>query len=177
MDEKLYNTLVAVKSGDDAAFSRLCEDYSALVRKTVGSFMKTCPDADPEDMTQEAVFALYNAAKKYDFNVAGVTFGLYAKICIRNRMISMRRRLIARSNINPVKGVATADAKRHELLPFAIGEDAKKLLSRYEQKVFTLYVAGSSYKEIALRLCRSEKSVDNAVYRIKRKLKNKYDIM
>lgn len=180
IDEKLYATLSAVKQGDDVAFSRLCEDYRALVKKMVRSFSKTIPDVDPDDLEQEALCALSEAARRYDLGIANkVTFGLYAKVCIKNKMISMRRKFVARSNINPVKEVGTAGERKSELLTSALGEDAKKLLSRYEYKVLTLYISESSYtyKEIARRLGRSEKSVDNAVYRIKRKLKDKYSII
>ena len=45
-----------------------------------------------------------------------------------------------------------------------------RCLSRFEIKVLDLYLEGLSYREIAQRLSRDAKSVDNAVQRIRRKL-------
>ena len=53
-------------------------------------------------------------------------------------------------------------------------EDNEKViseLSSYEKSVLMLYLNGHSYREIGLALNKSEKSVDNALYRIKSKLK------
>ena len=53
-------------------------------------------------------------------------------------------------------------------------EDNEKViseLSSYEKSVLKLYLDGHSYREIGLALNKSEKSVDNALYRIKSKLK------
>ena len=49
------------------------------------------------------------------------------------------------------------------------------MLSPYEKKVFELYVAGMSVKEIAHELGKSEKSSANAVFRIKSKIKQCLD--
>ena len=47
----------------------------------------------------------------------------------------------------------------------------KDILSEFEWLVFCLYIQKKSYAEIAKEINRSEKSVDNAIYRIKKKLK------
>ena len=43
-------------------------------------------------------------------------------------------------------------------------------LSKYEKKVFQLYLEGHSYQEIGAQLDKDIKSVDNAIQRIRRKL-------
>ena len=45
-----------------------------------------------------------------------------------------------------------------------------RCLSRFEVKVLNLYLEGLSYREIADRLCKDAKSIDNAVQTIRRKL-------
>ena len=45
-----------------------------------------------------------------------------------------------------------------------------KNLSRFESHVLTLYLQGRSYFEIAHMLKKSEKSIDNALQRVKKKL-------
>lgn len=45
-----------------------------------------------------------------------------------------------------------------------------ELLSDLERKVLDLYVEGRTYQEISIELKRHEKSIDNAIQRVKRKL-------
>ena len=49
-------------------------------------------------------------------------------------------------------------------------EKINTLLSRYEHRVLELYLNGQSYGQIAEELGKSEKSVDNAIQRIRKKL-------
>jgi RNA polymerase sporulation-specific sigma factor len=50
-------------------------------------------------------------------------------------------------------------------------EQIEKKLSQYENEVWSYYVNGYSSREIATKLGSSEKSIDNAIFRIRRKLK------
>ena len=52
-----------------------------------------------------------------------------------------------------------------------LDEQIEKTLSQYENEVWAYYVNGLSSKEIAKKLNSSEKSIDNAIFRIRRKLK------
>lgn len=45
-----------------------------------------------------------------------------------------------------------------------------RLLSRFEAQILRLFLDGFSYREIADRVTRPQKSVDNAVQRIRKKL-------
>lgn len=45
----------------------------------------------------------------------------------------------------------------------------RELLSVFEAQVLSLYLEGFSYDEIAVRLKKPRKSVDNAIQRIRRK--------
>ena len=47
-------------------------------------------------------------------------------------------------------------------------------LSILEKKVLIMYIEGKSYKDIALTLGRNEKSVDNALFRARSKLRSGY---
>ena len=51
-------------------------------------------------------------------------------------------------------------------------ERLSKELSKYETEVLKGYLAGKSYHEIAARLNKTEKSIDNALQRIKKKIEN-----
>ncbi|MBE6599236.1 MAG: sigma-70 family RNA polymerase sigma factor [Ruminococcaceae bacterium] len=195
--ENEVNTLVArVKNGDDAAFGVLCEMYSALTESMVKRFAPSLgikngipqneAAADPDEMKQDVVMALYKAARTYDADGVGknVSFGLYAKICMNNAMITKVRKY--KSTLRKLEknaGMISVEKqhKRFEADSVWQGLDladlsdslknAVKELSEYERKVFDLYIDGKSTGEIASELNRTEKSVSNACYRVKTKIK------
>ena len=154
--------ILAVRSGDSQAFDRLCELYAPLIGSLVSSadeqYRKYGSEA--EDLGQEASLALYRAAMSYRLDQSDVTFGLYAKICIRNRLISAGRRLIRYYNAR------TATAK-------SAARPVREAGSVGSHAVLTpdLYSRGYSYARIAKEVGRSDKSVDNAICRIRRKLR------
>ena len=51
-----------------------------------------------------------------------------------------------------------------------------KLLSPYENEVWRLYMAGYSASAIATRMERDEKSIHNAIYRIRKKLREALEV-
>ena len=182
-----------MKSGDQTAFKEITEKYSPLVNSMVYKYYRIAKEsgysADEDDFRQEAVIALYRAAMTYESENDEVTFGLYAKICIRNRLSSVLRKAekLFEKNMYEPESYTIAYDIGEDLPEVELGpeelviaqEDYKglldqisKILTAYERMVFDMYVEGKTYREIALLLDRSEKSVDNAIYRIKAKLRN-----
>ena len=51
-----------------------------------------------------------------------------------------------------------------------INSAVESSLSSFERQVIKLYLAGENYLDIALRLNREPKSIDNALQRIRRKI-------
>ena len=176
MEKSLIEKLRAVQDGDELAFSSLCDDYAGLIGSMTQSFSESCPDLDRDDLKQEAIMALYKAALRFRLEQTEVTFGLYAKICIKNRLISVRRKMASQSRLKSEPSIPKLDPalspRGAEEIRRLSGE-VQALLSPFEQKVFTLYANKCSYSEIARELSQSVKSVDNAVYRIKRKLRKR----
>lgn len=174
---KLEELISEIRNGSESAFSELCKSFKPLVISQVTKFFgASCPDYD--DRFQDALVALYDAVTSYDLSQDKVTFGLYAKICIRNRLISIKRKekTTKRKSTSYVK----FDKKeiREEIRRASLEklEENKEILSRlsaYERKVLLLYLNGHSYREIGLALKKSEKSVDNALFRIRSKLKKR----
>ena len=177
MDEKLSNLIIKARGGDDVSFGFIVDMYDGLINGVVNKYAWQWGEsaAGLDDLKQEAIIALYSAVCSYNLEQDEVTFGLYAKVCIRNRIISMLRK-------------GEPFGKQEEELDSSIAEDplerlidkenvsdlAQKInavLTPYEKSVFKLFVLDLSYQEIAVRLCKSEKSIDNAVYRIKSKLR------
>jgi len=173
--------ITRAKSGNNAAFSELVEMYSPLINSMVESFAGDARqyNLDIEDLRQEAIIALYGAVEAYNTEQQEVTFGLFAKICIRNRLISVVRNCRGRAETETSESdtdLAASSPEQHlidrenyERLIKVIDES----LTDYEKSVFKLFILDKSYREIAAALGRDVKSVDNAVCRIKKKLKQR----
>ena len=173
-----------IQGGDDARFSVLCEKYKPLILSLVDRIFTESPvsfSLDRDDLVQEANIALFKAAGAFDTARDEITFGLYAKICVRNRLVSIKRKAVSEQK-KQARHIAGSIASTNNIGRVRMNEDraatakdisevAERVLSPYEKKVFALYAEELSYKEIAERLGRDEKSVDNAIYRIKSKLK------
>ena len=131
-----------------------------------------------EELRQDASMALYKAAMRYDPDDPqkgkNVTFGLYAKICIRNAMITALRR-VEREKRKWERQRVTASETDSDHAEDSIPEDAlrrfRTILSPFEYTVFALYITGKPPREISEDVGRSEKSVSNAIYRSKTKIK------
>lgn len=173
--ESLKKALAGIRNGKDDDFAVVSAAYESLLRSLAGSFYEKCKHlgAEFEDLLQESAMGLYKAAITYELDREEVTFGLYAKICITNRLISVQRKLIRANAKKPVKEDRT---RKYACFPKS-GRQITDIdsytgtLSRLERDVFTLYLKGCSYNEIAEKLQKDVKSVDNAIYRIKKKLK------
>ena len=182
--EQLSALLEAVVQGDQNAFNRLSELYAPLIRSMSARFVESLSaqnDAgliDAQDLEQEARLALFRAVTTYDGEQKKVSFGLYAKICIRNALISQWRKAKA-AHARKVK--AEQPVLRHSedaVLSFLSEEDVRGLrnkirevLSPYENIIFEQYISGRSVGSIAVSVGRSEKSVSNAVYRVRVKIR------
>lgn len=174
-----------IRNGNEHSFSALLSDYAPLISSLVKKYVKD-PSTE-EDLYQEANLALYLAALSFR-EEGGTTFGLYAKICIKNRLISYLRKYGRADSMAEISDdiddyyartqpYSAADTDPLNVL--ILDEDFSSLrrriaevLTPYENEVFARYAAGCSYREIACELGKNEKSVGNAVYRIKAKLKS-----
>lgn len=177
MDENLLKLINGVKEGKDLSFSELCEAFSPLMRSQV-TRMFGASSSEYDDRLQDAAMALYSAAISYDTAQEKVTFGLYAKICIRNSLVSIKRK--EKKNAKKSNSYALAEKKlsremQREASREKLEENEEMLsqLSSYERMVLLLYLNGHSYREIGSALKKSEKSVENALYRTRSKLKKR----
>ena len=164
-----------VQDKDPAAFPALLACFSPLLEKSVNSFAKTTvlASAEKDDLLQEISLALYRAAQRFDLSQSKVTFGLYAKICIRNKLISAKRKLERKKRKKtPLPPEEPSGSAFSAEVFSSLMRRARLLLSQKEKTVLLFYLKGLSYDEIAKSLDCSVKSVDNALARAKRKLKN-----
>lgn len=185
--EDLRALITLAQQGDGGAFSQLLSAYEPLINSTVANTMAKMPElteADAEDLRQEAVLAFYSSLISYDFSISNVEFGLYAKVCICNRLVSQMR-IIKRhlSHSAPMydpeelaRIVAEDDDPAARIVELERERSLMKLisdnLSPYENRVFGMYASGMSTAQMAQKLDATEKSVSNAIFRIRRKLKS-----
>lgn len=179
MKNEITSLIARVLSGDESAFSEICKEYEPLLRSMSQKYAHMSGADDEkqvrEDFLQEATLALYRAAVTYDEKGGEVSFGLYSKICIRNALVSELRRMSKkkRADIEQEKDAKLA-AKN---IPFSYDDSIvteifeKGGLSGLEREIFLLYVNGVKVRDIAQSLERSPKSVSNAIYRIKEKVR------
>ena len=173
------------QDGSVDAYEELLRRYRPLIDSLVSGFVT--PDMsrqDAEDLFEEAKHVFLSALTSYDLSRDAVEFGLYAKICLKNGLISELRRQKRRKKLGVVslseddlaqRDVPVSDDPASERLE---EEDFHRLyrrirscLSEFENSVWWMYVSGVGTSEIAKRLGKDEKSVHNAVYRIRAKLK------
>ena len=82
--------ILMVREGHDEAFSELVHRYLPMLEKVTGSFVGV--DLRKDEAFCEASVAFYKAAMTYDISRSEVTFGLYARICVKRRMLDLLRR-------------------------------------------------------------------------------------
>ena len=177
--EKLIKLVI---TGDSDAFSALVEQYNPMLKKILSAYTtEEMSKEDVEDLGQEELIAFYRAIINFDADQKDVEFGLYAKICVTNSMISYKRAAAKKSNESLIgdeemNSITDPDGEIPKFFEMResereLGEQIEKTLSGYENQVWSYYVNGYSSKEIATKLNSSEKSIDNAIFRIRRKLK------
>ncbi|MBQ8380411.1 MAG: sigma-70 family RNA polymerase sigma factor [Clostridia bacterium] len=178
---EISELLEAIKKGEgrDEAFSALEERYMPLMQKRVAQYFAA--SGSTSEAMQEARIALHSAALSYDADKSGtVTFGLYAGICIANRLKSMLRESARRSERETPYSETERIASGVDLESFIAARDlcarvmdvARSVLSEFEYEVFRLSFEQYTTKDIAGKLQREPKAVDNAKFRISSRLRD-----
>ena len=177
--EQLHSRILAVRAGDQAAFSALLADYEPLLVAETARHASGLGSQDVEDLRQCALLALYRAALNFDLSQSEVEFGLYAKICITNALLSQLRVInryrseisVSDAQETSEQGEDPAARVMQEEAAAALYARVRSLLSPYENRVWAFYMAGLPVGEIARRLQKDTHSIENAVYRIRKKLR------
>ena len=176
----------AAKAGDGEAYEALSRKYGGMIGAAVSSFGSSISSADreagaafsEEDLRQEAGIAFLRAVRTYDpESKPGVTFGLYAKICVNNAMISLfRKRRTQNKRLRKAGGKrgiaeATVQSAENDVDIAKLMERAASILSSLEAKVFGGHLKGQTPEQTAQELGVPVKTVYNALYRAKVKLR------
>jgi RNA polymerase sporulation-specific sigma factor len=186
----------AFQQGDDDAFNILVKKYEYLVCLKVKMYFLV--GGDREDLLQEARLGLYKAAR--DFKAEGMSsFRGFADLCITRQLITAIK-ASARQKHSPLNNALSLNIPKNskrleddlilmEVLPHPLAVNPEQatvekenkrereqmlqeILSPIEKDVFALYMKGQTYMQISQNLHLSQKTVDNALYRIKKKMKH-----
>ena len=188
-DEELVKM---AQEGDKGALEAVILRYMNLVyAKSRAFFLK---GADEDDIIQEGLIGLYNAVKKFDGDKFPF-FKVFAGICIKRRIITAVKEA-SRKKHSPLNSYVSLDKNSFDdenysnlldVLAFDEQQDPEtilidresvdgmeyeinKTLSSMELEVLLQYLGGCSYQEIADKIGKDVKAVDNAIQRIKKKL-------
>ena len=185
-DTELLSSLAA---GDRVAEEVLAERYMRLVRSCARPLFLA--GGDSEDLIQEGMFGLLSAMRQYDPD-SGTSFRTFAEHCIRMRLYSAIKSASRLKHLPLNDGVSLEQLSETSSMQLSAAPDVLRCnpedlvlarerteelyselaqcLSGLENQVLDLYLQGLSYREIASRLGKEEKAIDNAVQRIRRKL-------
>ena len=182
--------LSMTESGDKIAEEQLALRYTRLVKICSRPFFLV--GGDGEDLIQEGMLGLLSAIREFDLSM-NTSFKTYAEICVKRRIYSAIKSASRKkheplndmvsfddvlSDESSSSAVSYGDAYRRipeEQVLAREGADEiiqtySRCLSKFEVEILHLYLSGLSYSEIAEVCGKTEKSVDNAVQRIRRKL-------
>lgn len=164
---------------NEISFVEILTEYSPLVKSRALFFLSNSCEFD--DLIQEGTIGLLSAFHKYDEKLSG--FATFARRCIdasiidylrkssklsqvpENMLVDISDIQIADSSLDPVNTVALKDEYT------GIVNKANEVLSSLELTVFKALTSGLTRDEIANKNKMSVKSVDNAIQRIRTKLK------
>ncbi len=186
-DEELC---AAAARKDPGAETELVQRYGRLVRACARPLFLA--GGDSEDLIQEGMLGLLTAIRSFDPG-RDASFRTYAEICIRSRLytairaaqggkhtplnqsISFEPPLFDGTNAHLFSSVESPEdviIGREELKERL--DALKGQLSEFEAQILPPYLSGLSCGEIARRVGRPQKSVDNAIQRLRRKMARQF---
>ena len=184
------------QDGDGEAMSYLLEKYKSMVRALSRPLFLM--DGDQDDLLQEGMIGLFKAIRTYDAGKE-TAFETFANLCISSQLYSAIKMSNRQKNIplnsyisidTPEAGADTNEVERFLRLDRALAvwqqnpeeivigkESAQNIerrlfsrLSKMEKQVLELFLKGLTYQEIAQKMEKTPKAIDNALQRIKTKL-------
>lgn len=180
---EVIELITKVRENEQGAFEELLCMYEPLISASIAKFSNDEHSrSHEEDLRQEAVLVFYNSIMSYDIGSDGVEFGLYAKICITNALISQLRKLnkMKLEQLSQTIDIDESMGGAEEISSRIIEEESLRdidrvirgNLSSFEYRVWCLYASGKTARDIGALVEKSEKSIANAIYRIRKKLRS-----
>lgn len=191
-DEEL---LIRARDGEEEITEYLMDKYKNLVRSKAATMFIL--GADKDDLIQEGMIGLFKAVRDYDSG-RDASFYTFAELCISRQMYTAIQ-ASGRKKHSPLNtyvsiyqesdeegaGLISALENKKERNPEDILIDQENVaaiesmiendLSSFEKQVLELSMTGMGYIEIAKLLGKDGKSTDNALSRVKMKIRKGLD--
>jgi RNA polymerase sporulation-specific sigma factor len=185
------------QQGDSDAIHKLFDRYNCLLREIIKPYFIL--GGDNEDLIQEGSIGLYKAIKAFDIECSS-PFRSFAILCIRRNIMSAitmanrnKHQLLSSAislqlTLNPSSDQCTSyfdilpdksiiNPEEHYILQEQFSETIKELnmmLTDFEYKILVLVLEGKKHREVAFLLGVSNKAVENALNRVRKKMRFKY---
>lgn len=187
-DEELISRF---KNGESEILDYLMEKYKNMVRKKARTMFLIGGEND--DLIQEGMIGLFKAVRDYQPG-RDAAFQTFASICVDRQIYNA----IQSSNrqkhqpLNSYISLSEQDGENEEHLGDNWGENPESIiidqenvqdleqeitatLSPMENQVLEYYLAGNGYGEIAQIMGKTPKSIDNALQRIRIKIREQLE--
>lgn len=186
-DEQLIEQL---RGGQTKVMDYLMEKYKNLVRKRANALYLI--GGETEDLIQEGMIGLFKAVQDYRSDKE-VSFYHFAELCV-NRQMYTAVEASQRKKHTPLNTYVSLDAGQEKESAYLesgnhpqtlnpetlfISQETVRLLlkqvnerlSPMERQVLALYLEGMNYHQIAEHMGKTPKAVDNALQRIRGKIR------
>ncbi len=164
-------------AGDENAFSALASHFEPTLKRMISPLM--LPLADQGDLAQEGLIGLYKAVLLYDPKAS--SFSTFARICMNSAVIDGLRKYQkdhsgGELSAIPAEEIPAGESESPERI--LLGKEAlsallrkvDEALSPMEREVFGLSLRGKKVSEIASILGKTPKSIENTLFRLRKKL-------
>ena len=170
---------------DETATETLMSRYKGMVRNRARSMFIL--GGESEDLIQEGMIGLFKAIRDYRDD-REASFRTFAGLCIDRQMANAIEGSTRQKHqmLNTAVSLNKDQEENEKHLGWAVSpeellidrenmeammEEITRSLSTMENKVLALYLAGNSYAAIAGSLGKTPKSVENALRRIRTKIR------
>ncbi len=183
-DEQL---VALAQEKNENAIEELFNRYKYIASSIAHSYFLN--GGDSEDLLQEGLFAVFKAISSFN---AKANFKTYVYTCVKNRIFSVikssnryknqplnnylsisggldgeeidKSKVVLDSNFSPEETYINLEAENE------LKTKISQILSDYEYKILINYLKGYSYSELGKMFSKKEKSIDNAIQRIRKKI-------
>lgn len=191
--DAILNLVKQAKQGNQEAFEELLVLNEKLLKSRIWVYW--LPYGDRDDVAQEVYVAFYGAIMSFS-EKRGASFENFAKVVIDRRLKTAIRKSRAHKheNLNNASSLNNVNEHGAELINLIVDsrydneielidnqfsidtilKDCK--LSKLEERIFKLhFIEDKTYEEIQIILNCKSRTVDNALQRSKRKIRNYYE--
>ena len=188
-DEELIERL---RNGESKISDYLMEKYKGTVKKRARAMYLIGGETD--DLIQEGMIGLFKAVTSYQ-EEKNTSFSTFAYLCVQRQIYTTITAFNRKKHIPLNTAISLFEQKNQEeelsldeiletpeetpeemmLRKEELNDYYKMLdqnLSKFEKQVMYHYLNGETYTTIAKKLGKSDKSIDNAIQRIRRKIRN-----